>query len=56
MTARLRELIGSGETIPAPGAFDALAARCIEEAGFEAVYMTGVGTATQTPVTAIPST
>src|SRR5258708_5109814 len=43
--ARLRELLGSGETIIAPGAFDPLAARCVEEAGFHAVYMTGFGTA-----------
>lgn len=31
--ARLRKLLGSGETIIAPGAFDPLAARCVEEAG-----------------------
>ncbi len=43
--AKLRELLGSGETIVAPGAFDPLAARCVEEAGFGAVYMTGFGTA-----------
>jgi 2-methylisocitrate lyase-like PEP mutase family enzyme len=43
--AKLRELLGSGETILAPGAFDPLAARCVEEAGFDAVYMTGFGTA-----------
>ncbi len=43
--ARLRELLGSGEMILAPGAFDPLAARCVEEAGFGAVYMTGFGTA-----------
>lgn len=42
---RLRELLASGETIVAPGAFDPLAARCVEEAGFGAVYMTGFGTA-----------
>ena len=44
-TARLRELLDTGETILAPGAFDPLAARCVEEAGFGAVYMTGFGTA-----------
>jgi 2-methylisocitrate lyase-like PEP mutase family enzyme len=43
--ARLRELLGSGELIVAPGAFDPLAARLVEEAGFPAVYMTGFGTA-----------
>jgi len=42
--ARLRELLDSGETIVAPGAFDPLAARLVEEAGFAAVYMTGFGT------------
>ncbi len=41
---RLRELLDSGETIVAPGAFDPLAARLVEEAGFPAVYMTGFGT------------
>ena len=42
--ARLRALLDSGETILAPGAFDPLAARLVEEAGFPAVYMTGFGT------------
>jgi 2,3-dimethylmalate lyase len=41
--ARLRALLGSGATIVAPGAFDPLAARLVEEAGFPAVYMTGFG-------------
>jgi 2,3-dimethylmalate lyase len=43
--ARLRALLDSGQTILAPGAFDPLAARLVEEAGFPAVYMTGFGTA-----------
>ena len=42
--ARLRTLLDSGQTIVAPGAFDPLAARLVEEAGFPAVYMTGFGT------------
>ncbi len=42
--ARLRELLDSGQTIVAPGAFDPLSARLVEEAGFPAVYMTGFGT------------
>ena len=42
--ARLRELLNSGQTTVAPGAFDPLAARLVEEAGFAAVYMTGFGT------------
>jgi 2-methylisocitrate lyase-like PEP mutase family enzyme len=41
---RLRALLDSGQTIVAPGAFDPLAARLVEEAGFPAVYMTGFGT------------
>ena len=42
--ARLRALLEAGQTIVAPGAFDPLAARLVEEAGFPAVYMTGFGT------------
>jgi 2,3-dimethylmalate lyase len=42
--ARLRALLDSGGTLVAPGAFDPLAARLVEEAGFPAVYMTGFGT------------
>ena len=41
---RLRALLDSGQTIVAPGAFDPLSARLVEEAGFPAVYMTGFGT------------
>jgi 2,3-dimethylmalate lyase len=43
--ARLRELISQPEPLLAPGAYDALSARLIEQAGFRAVYMTGFGTA-----------
>ncbi len=42
---RLRELMSQPEPILAPGAYDALSARLIEQAGFPAVYMTGFGTA-----------
>src|SRR6516225_4963319 len=42
--ARLRALLESRQTIVAPGAFDPLSARLVEEAGFPAVYMTGFGT------------
>jgi 2,3-dimethylmalate lyase len=42
--ARLRALLESGQIIVAPGAFDPLSARLVEEAGFPAVYMTGFGT------------
>jgi carboxyvinyl-carboxyphosphonate phosphorylmutase len=42
--ARLRELLSAGAPLVAPGAYDALSARLIEQAGFDAVYMTGFGT------------
>jgi 2-methylisocitrate lyase-like PEP mutase family enzyme len=42
---RLRELLGSGETILVPGAFDALAARVLEEEGFGAIYAGGYAAA-----------
>jgi 2-methylisocitrate lyase-like PEP mutase family enzyme len=42
--ARLRALLAGPEPLIAPGAYDALSARLIEQAGFDAVYMTGFGT------------
>lgn len=46
MTAkRLRELLARPELLVAPGAYDAIGARQIEQAGFDAVYMTGGVTA-----------
>src|SRR4051794_1852494 len=42
--AHLRELVNRSAPLVAPGAYDALSARLIEQAGFEAVYMTGFGT------------
>ena len=42
---RLRELLAGPEPVLAPGVFDGLGARLVEEAGFPAVYMTGFGTA-----------
>ena len=42
--ARLRELLSASAPLVAPGAYDALSARLIEQAGFDAVYMTGFGT------------
>ena len=42
--ARLRELLSGRTPLMAPGAYDALSARLVEEAGFDAVYMTGFGT------------
>ena len=41
----LRERLGRGEMLVAPGAYDGISARAIERAGFAAVYMTGAGTA-----------
>lgn len=45
LTTKLRKLIKRGEILVAPGAFDALSAKLIEAVGFDAVYMTGFGTA-----------
>lgn len=42
---RLRELLEGGGLVAAPGVYDALGARLVEEAGFPAVYMTGFGSA-----------
>ncbi|MBK1784092.1 isocitrate lyase/PEP mutase family protein [Prauserella cavernicola] len=42
--ARLRELLTAGRPLVAPGAYDALSARLVEQAGFDVVYMTGFGT------------
>ena len=42
--ARLRELLSADRPLQAPGAYDALSARLVEQAGFAAVYMTGFGT------------
>jgi 2-methylisocitrate lyase-like PEP mutase family enzyme len=41
----LRTRIEAGEMVLAPGCYDALGARLVEEAGFAAAYMTGFGTA-----------
>lgn len=41
----LRELLALSEPVLAPGVYDALGARLVEEAGFGAAYMTGFGTA-----------
>lgn len=40
---KLRERLKSGPVIIAPGIYDAYGARLVEQAGFEAVYMTGNG-------------
>lgn len=41
---RLRDLLAGGEPVVAPGSYDALSARLVEQAGFDVVYMTGFGT------------
>ncbi len=40
----LRTLLSGRDIVVAPGAYDAITARLIEQAGFPAVYMTGAGT------------
>jgi 2,3-dimethylmalate lyase len=41
---RLRHLLAGNGPVVAPGAYDALSARLVEQAGFDVVYMTGFGT------------
>jgi 2-methylisocitrate lyase-like PEP mutase family enzyme len=43
-STRLRELIARGPTLYVPGCYNAMSARVLEDAGFEAIYMTGYGT------------
>src|SRR5437773_1712444 len=43
--SRLRTLLRRDGMVVAPGAYDCITARLIEQAGFAAVYMTGAGTA-----------
>jgi 2-methylisocitrate lyase-like PEP mutase family enzyme len=43
--SELRELLRRDDIITAPGTYDCITARMIEQAGFNAVYMTGAGTA-----------
>jgi len=42
---KLRERLNSGKLLVAPGAHNGLSARLVQDAGFEAVYMTGSGVA-----------
>jgi len=44
-SSRLRALLQRDGMIVAPGAYDCITAKLIEQAGFAAVYMTGAGTA-----------
>ena len=43
--SRFRDLLSQDGMIVAPGAYDCITAKLIEQAGFAAVYMTGAGTA-----------
>lgn len=47
---KLRELLSRNRLLLAPGAFDGLSARMVEEAGFEAVYLSGGSVAHSTGV------
>lgn len=42
---KLRELLKRPDMLVAPGAFECIGARIVEQTGFDAVYMTGAGTA-----------
>ncbi len=42
-TTRLRQLIEAEELLIAPGAYDPYLAKCVERAGFDAIYVTGAG-------------
>jgi 2-methylisocitrate lyase-like PEP mutase family enzyme len=43
--SRFRDLLSRDGMVVAPGAYDCITAKLIEQAGFAAVYMTGAGTA-----------
>src|SRR6516225_9940100 len=43
--ARLRQLLCGDGMLVAPGAYDCITARTVAQAGFDAIYMTGAGTA-----------
>jgi 2-methylisocitrate lyase-like PEP mutase family enzyme len=43
--SELRSMLQQDDIVTAPGAYDCITARMIEQAGFKAVYMTGAGTA-----------
>ena len=42
---RLRERLNQDRILLLPGVYDGICARIVEQAGFDAVYMTGSGTA-----------
>ena len=47
-TRRLRDLIARPRLLVLPSTYDPLLARCVEQAGFEALYMAGSGVANGT--------
>src|SRR5579863_9630547 len=49
-TTKLRSMVGSANIVVAPGAFDGLSARLVEQAGFTAVYASGGAIARSTGV------
>src|SRR5271168_5409708 len=49
-TTKLRALLGSGHIVVAPGAYDGLSARLVEQAGFPAIYASGGAIARSTGV------
>jgi isocitrate lyase len=49
-TTTLRQLLGKGEIVVAPGAYDGLSARLVVQAGFPAVYASGGAIARSTGV------
>ena len=46
-TSRLRQALNSGDMVVAPFVLNALHAKIAESVGFQAVYMTGAGTAAE---------
>ena len=48
-TTKFRQLLQQPGIIQAPGAYDCLTAKLIQQAGFPAVYMTGAGTSVAQP-------
>ena len=43
-TRKLRALLAENDIVRAPGVYDGITAKLVEQAGFPAVYMTGAGT------------
>ena len=49
-TTKLRNLFASGRIAVAPGAYDGLTARLVEQAGFPAIYASGGAIARSTGI------